>query len=550
MAKQLTVELVREYPGRDGYFYADLALPAAAHEIRDALQKTRAADRADAYQDITVVSCPLLPEFVSVRLDSPTLDELNFFAKRLDRLTEHEKLVFRAVGRQMIPQDPEGELVSMRDLINSTYDLEDVIVVAGIRTDEQLGAFVIENDLHDDVASIPENALYLLDKRRLGQLQRGVDNGIFIDDSYVVAGSYERPEIYDGVTLPDEEAEEEYVFRLQVAEAPVNSPDETAGSTQWLTLPADRTEADRLARAHNEDCIEDCVYYGFESAIPQITSEMFGDMLEFDTLNKLAAHIAEMSDMEQVTFKAALTAEKPQGIREALDIAEHLQEYELSYYTNAPAAFFKNYLQHYLDTRFDGRWLDMLPAQKEGEQLLGRLGATDTEYGVISARGHSLYEPVLREEPEAKKLKTQALTDEKLDVIEVLGRRALFCNGRLLPEEIPEGLYAYDLRYSDEKGQFISIEPKVGENHGGTILLRELLDFREQGHLSFTDDTSPNFLGYGLTPREFMETGQAEEAEEQTMEGMQTSQHQDDRHQHPQGVLRLFPDRRRTCAAV
>ena len=163
----------------------------------------------------------------------------------------------------------------------------------------------------------------------------------------------------------------------------------------------------------------------------------------------------------------------------------------------------------------------MLPAQKEGEQLLGRLGATDTEYGVISARGHSLYEPVLREEPETKTLKTQAITDEKLDVVEVLGRRALFCNGRLLPEEIPEGLYAYDLRYSDEKGQFISIEPKVGENHGGTILLRELLDFREQGHLSFTDDTSPNFLGYGLTPREFMETGQAEEAEEQTMEGMQ-----------------------------
>lgn len=395
--------------------------------------------------------------------------------------------------------------------------------MAGIRTDEQLGAFVIENDLHDDVASIPENALYLLDKWRLGQLQRGVDNGMFIDDSYVVAGSYERPEIYDGVTLPHEKEEDGYVFRLQVAEAPVNSPDETADSAQWLTLPADRTEADRLARAHNEGCIEDCVYYGFESAIPQITSEMFGDMLEFDTLNKLAAHIAEMSDMEQVTFKAALTVEKPQGIREALDIAEHLQEYELSYYTNAPGAFFKNYLQHYLDARFDGRWLDMLPTQKEGEQLLGRLGATDTEYGVISARGRSLYEPVLREEPEAKTLKAQALTDEKLDVIEVLGRRALFCNGRLLAEEIPEGLYAYDLRYSDEKGQFISIEPKVGENHGGTVLLRELLDFREQGHLSFTDDTSPNFLGYDLTPREFMETGQAEaeENEGQTMEGMQ-----------------------------
>ena len=162
----------------------------------------------------------------------------------------------------------------------------------------------------------------------------------------------------------------------------------------------------------------------------------------------------------------------------------------------------------------------------ESSILLDRLGATVTEYGVISARGGSLYEPVPYHKPNVKELKTQALTDEKLDVIEVLDRKALFSNGRILPEEIPEGLYAYDLRYSDEKGQFISIEPKVGENHGGTVLMRELLDFHEQGYLSFTDDTSPNFLGYDLTPREFMETdftqedGQEEENEQQ-LGGMQ-----------------------------
>ena len=91
-----------------------------------------------------------------------------------------------------------------------------------------------------------------------------------------------------------------------------------------------------------------------------------------------------------------------------------------------------------------------------------------------------------------------------------------------MPEEIPEGLYAYDLRYSDEKGKFISIEPKVGVNHGGTVLMKELLDFREKGYLSFTDDTSPNFLGYDLTPREFMETDPLQEEEnEQQFGGMQ-----------------------------
>lgn len=83
------------------------------------------------------------------------------------------------------------------------------------------------------------------------------------------------------------------------------------------------------------------------------------------------------------------------------------------------------------------------------------------------------------------------MTDEKLDVIEVLDRMALFANGRLLPEEIPEGLYAYDLRESDDGGRFI-------------------LD----------EDSDPNFLGYAMTPQEFAGEEQAEE-ENQEFGGMQ-----------------------------
>ena len=40
------------------------------------------------------------------------------------------------------------------------------------------------------------------------------------------------PEIYDGKTFPDEAPTEWFAFRLEVAEAPVNSADETAGSAQ------------------------------------------------------------------------------------------------------------------------------------------------------------------------------------------------------------------------------------------------------------------------------------------------------------------------------
>ena len=245
-------------------------------------------------------------------------------------------------------------------------------------------------------------------------------------------------------------------------------------------------------------------------------------MQDFDKLNRLAEKITYLSPVDQLKFKAVLCAEQPADLDSLHDTIDHLWQYQITAKPDDAGAFFKQYLSHHLDSKFDSEWLDTLFTRNEGERLLKRLGASSTPYGVISARGYSLYEPVSCHEPEVKELKTQALTDEKLDVIEVLGRKALFSNGRILPEEIPEGLYAYDLRYSDEEGQFISIEPKVGVNHGGTVLMRELLDFREKGYLSFIDDTSPNFLGYDLTPREFMETEPSQEEEnEQQFGGMQ-----------------------------
>lgn len=144
--------------------------------------------------------------------------------------------------------------------------------------------------------------------------------------------------------------------------------------------------------------------------------------------------------------------------------------------------------------------------------MLGRIGATLTDYGVISARNGHLFEPVPYDEPEAKELKTQALTEEKLDVIEVLDRRALFSNGRLMPEEIPEGLYAYDLRYSDESCRFCSIEPKVLVDHGGTVLMKDILDFGTSDQILLDDETEPNFLGDEMTPSEFAEEEVQDEA--------------------------------------
>lgn len=83
MEKQMRIELANEYPGGDGYYYASLELPAEEYEIRDALQKIRAVGRENVSPEISVLECGLLPELLDVRLDSPTLDEMNFLQNAL-----------------------------------------------------------------------------------------------------------------------------------------------------------------------------------------------------------------------------------------------------------------------------------------------------------------------------------------------------------------------------------------------------------------------------------------------------------------------------------
>lgn len=523
MKKQMTIELSNEYPGSGGYYYAELELPAEEYEFRDVLQRIRATGRESRNPDISILDCNLLPQLSDVRLDSPTLDELNFFAKRLSALGLEEELVLCAVIDRIIPENYEGELVSMKDLINTTYGLDTIMIAANVGNDEQLGQFVIENDLHQDVASVPENALYLLDKKQIGKLQREMEGGIFVGDFYVVAGEYEMPEVYDGKSLPYEEPTEWFAFRLKIAEAPVNSADETEGSAEWISLPIDKSEANRIAGLHNEGCIEDCVYFDFESSVPQITSERFGDMQDFDKLNRLAEKMVYLSPTDQIKFKAVLCAEQPSDLDCMHDIIDHLWQYQITAKPDDADAFFKQYLAQHMDTKFDSKWLDTLLTRNEGERLLNRLGASCTPYGVISARRHTLYEPVSYDEPEVKELTTQALTDEKLEVVEVLGQTALFTNGRVTEQELPEGLYRYDLR-EGENLAFATIEPNVMVNHAGTVLMKAPLDFDGQEYIVLDDETSPNFLGYDMTPEEFMDTDftqtEDEQEESQQMGGM------------------------------
>jgi len=507
--KIMRLELSAEKALNGGYYYAELLLPAAGYEIKDAMQRTRAVGRENTVE-VSILECDILPELQDIRLDTFSLDELNFLAKRLASLPDEELPVFYAVTEQIFNEADENP-VSIKDLINCTYSLDTVPVAHNVSNLSELGRFAFENELLSDLEGIPESAVPFLNAEQIGRVQQKNDNGVFEGRLYIPTVHYDRPEIYDGVTLPEEEPENA-AFLLKVGAYPKSTFSDEDPALHDLRLPADSDELFNVTDKCGEPEIDLCFCYEFYSSIPQITSDMFDSMEEIDELNTLAQRIAAMSESEQVMFKAVLDAENTASIQDAMNVAQNLWRYEFSAMPDTADAFFKNYVAENADTRFDSRWLGGLFARNEGERLLGRLGATLTDYGVISARNGHLFEPVPYDEPEVKEIEEQAMTDEKLDVIEILDRKALFSNGRLMPEEIPEGLYAYDLRHSDDGSRFCSIEPRVSVNHGGTILLKEVLDFGEQGYIALDDDTEPNFTGEEMTPSEFAEEEAQDEA--------------------------------------
>lgn len=101
-------------------------------------------------------------------------------------------------------------------------------------------------------------------------------------------------------------------------------------------------------------------------------------------------------------------------------------------------------------------------------------------------------------------LQKETILDEQLQEIEIFDKPGLFSNGRLRDEDVPEGLYRYDLRGSDyDPGQPILVEKTVIVNHAAFVLMAEELDLGADGRLELGEE-GLNFTGGLLTVREFM----------------------------------------------
>lgn len=92
----------------------------------------------------------------------------------------------------------------------------------------------------------------------------------------------------------------------------------------------------------------------------------------------------------------------------------------------------------------------------------------------------------------------------KYQEVEIFDVPALFSDGRIALDDLPEGLYRYDLRGSDDDpGMPVTVEQNVAVNHAGAIITAKPLDLGEDGCLYLTEDEGLNFVGGEISMQRF-----------------------------------------------
>ena len=124
-----------------------------------------------------------------------------------------------------------------------------------------------------------------------------------------------------------------------------------------------------------------------------------------------------------------------------------------------------------------------------------------SEVQTVSATVHEIAHSKLHNQK-----KIQIANDEQYQEIELFDKPGLFSNGRIVRDNLPEGVYCYDLRGSDyDPGEPVCVEEQVVVNHAGSVLLTDPLELAENGRLMLTEEEGLNFAGGFSTLAQFLQ---------------------------------------------
>lgn len=336
--------------------------PMNAFEIQDTLDRLKIPDDKPIVQlEISEYDNMEFPFALCLRDFSADIYRLNLFAERLENLDFSEMTAFRS----LLKTNPESDF---EDILKMTYGLDSVMIYP-CSDCRELGETVIENELMPELESCSEEILELLDCEKVGRIMQEREGGVFINEHYCVTSGYEKPDINIEIGRP-----ENCFFRLLIV-----PEEEKIEQAQWISLPC---ETEITADFYNGICLD------FQSALPNLK---FDNTHKIGELNELAKQISQLSHDDFVKLKAVMESEQIYEISGTLDCIDDLSEYEFDATVQDYSGFGKAYLARNLPVDFDVSVLEGVDLYDFSSKILKQTGGEVTSYGVVSARGQSLY---------------------------------------------------------------------------------------------------------------------------------------------------------------
>lgn len=348
-----------------------LAFPLGDQE-RQAAKKFGAGGAVE----IGAVKSPL--EGLNVHLEGMTLRsgqgirELEFLERHTDCMTEREKSIFQAALEIERPH-------SVMEIVNLSCNLDKFALYEGVSNHEELGKRVLGDE------EMSEKVALYLDYGAAGEKYAGSHAGCFNQLGYVARTGKALEPHYAGNRLPDPGYDKSCVIQVWLS-----SPYYASGNYRYypVSLPA---SDDRLALAaeklgwKNLDEYEvvnvRCSVHELESCLP-----FSRDVRE---MNAFAGLLAEKNILGDAGTRkklfAALEAEVPENMTQALEIAAGLERYTILPEELKTAEDYAVYYMkaEQMDIDIDSDLQMFIDYKAYGEFRMKRDGVVQTGYGLV-----------------------------------------------------------------------------------------------------------------------------------------------------------------------
>lgn len=306
--------------------------------------------------------------------------ELEFLDQHTDCMTEREKGILQAALEIEKPR-------SVMEIVNLSCNLDKFVLYDGISGHEELGRHVLGSE------EMSEKVALYLDYGAAGEKYAGSHAGCFTDLGYAARTGEALEPLYDGKFLPQPGYDKSCVIQ-----AWLYSPYYAAGHYRNypVSLPA---SDDRLALAEeklgwrkldeHEVAYISCPVSELESCLP-----FSRDIRE---MNAFAGLLAERNILGDAGTKeklfAALEAEAPGNMAEAMEIAAGLERYTILPEDIQTADDYADYFLEEAQIYIDEEIQPCLDYKRLGECKMRKDGVVQTEHGLVRREDIPMAQP-------------------------------------------------------------------------------------------------------------------------------------------------------------